>query len=259
MPVISLLLFFTFYLKPTWERNIEHEERLIERRETIESRNAGNGSDIDSRLANVERKQETLVNDMRQEINNVIEKANLWMTFWLAIIAIFGAFIPVLIQYRLYIINREKLLQEMAYYHDFLRANSIHNISGNFTMVSNLQVVIDSSIRQTLLYRFINNAAGIFEEIVQSISKNYNGTLTPDIISLLIQALIQISVIAQKVGDHVPRAHRREFNSISDDIKTMIDTLTAIGKPGRCVQADDLIHKMHHLSSKICGLTRCLD
>lgn len=40
------------------------------------------------------------MSDLRQETNNVIEKHNAWLSFWIGILAIVGALIPALLQWR---------------------------------------------------------------------------------------------------------------------------------------------------------------
>ena len=49
------------------------------------------------------------MSDLRQETNNVIEKQNAWLAFWIGILAIVGALIPSLLQWR----NERKIDSEL--------------------------------------------------------------------------------------------------------------------------------------------------
>lgn len=46
-------------------------------------------------------RQDALVQDLRQESNNLINKMNGWLAFWIGIIALLGVFIPIAMQFKL--------------------------------------------------------------------------------------------------------------------------------------------------------------
>lgn len=47
------------------------------------------------------KRQDDLINDIRQETNNNIDKTNALISFWVGIMALFGVFIPIVLQFRL--------------------------------------------------------------------------------------------------------------------------------------------------------------
>lgn len=51
-------------------------------------------------LASLEQREEHLINDMRQEVNNSIDKMNAWFAVWIAVLALMCGLLPVLFQYR---------------------------------------------------------------------------------------------------------------------------------------------------------------
>lgn len=55
-------------------------------------------------------RQADLINDIRQETNNVIDKINLWLTFAIGLISVFGIFIPLIIEHR----NRKDIKDSIA-------------------------------------------------------------------------------------------------------------------------------------------------
>ena len=52
------------------------------------------------------------LNDLRQETNNVIDKQNGWLSFWIAILALVGALLPLLIQMNMQQEQRHKFEEE---------------------------------------------------------------------------------------------------------------------------------------------------
>lgn len=57
-------------------------------------------------------RQADLINDIRQETNNIIDKFNAWLAFWLAVMALLGVVVPIALQYRLGINQKEELERE---------------------------------------------------------------------------------------------------------------------------------------------------
>lgn len=53
-------------------------------------------------------RQDVLVDDVRQETNNLINKMNGWLGFWIGIVALVGVFVPVALQFKLYRESKEK-------------------------------------------------------------------------------------------------------------------------------------------------------
>lgn len=54
-------------------------------------------------------RQNTLTDDIRQETNNYINKANGWISFWIGIIALLGVILPLMLQYKLYRVEKDRL------------------------------------------------------------------------------------------------------------------------------------------------------
>lgn len=258
LPILTLAGFFFFYFKPLFDRDLELSEQLVERNVRVKNSVISGDKALIEKVNGLEKEMDNLIADIRQETNNNIDKINLWLSLWMAVIAIFCGFIPIIIQYRLYIINRDKLEEEINYFRDFVRVHSIHNISGNFNLVSDLKIVTDSSVRYRLLRSFICESADIFREIVDSLSRNHKGMLSPDMMTLLIQALLQISSISEKIRKLVPREHKREYDMISDSIKNELTSLLNSDKPGWATTRDVREHNLHQLADKIDALSHCL-
>lgn len=165
-----------------------------------------------------------------------------------------------LIQYRLYTVNRERLNQEMAYFRDFVRTHNICNIAGSFLNISTLDIASDSEMKNPILRKLLREAADTFEEIIDSINTEYNGILTSDILTLLIQSLLQIATIVNKMkqDDRISRSNLRGILRVSDSIKVTIRDLEAEWTPYEQNQTtpDTIkISNLRRLSNSISGLS----
>lgn len=61
-------------------------------------------------------RQDQLTDDIRQETNNIINKMNGWLGFWMGVMAILGVFVPIALQLKLYkenTVNNEKYQKEL--------------------------------------------------------------------------------------------------------------------------------------------------
>lgn len=241
------------------------EEMMLERFNKNQSEQLAKETEVSNkslsiRLTQLEKEKEILINDIRQETNNTIEKQNLQLTFWLSIITIFGTMIPIFIQYRLYISNREKLSQEISYYRDFVRSHALHNIAGNISYIAKTPAIVDSKNRNPILIHLIKESSEIFEEIVESVTMNYEQMLTPDVASLLLQSLFQTSIIANSVrmlGLRDERKYHREFYRISDSINRAIN-LVMDTNIKMSAYSEFVIRQLHCVSRNLYSLSRCL-
>ena len=50
----------------------------------------------------LEEQYNNIVSDIRQENNNLIDKVNLWLTFWIAVLSIISIILPIIVQYQVY-------------------------------------------------------------------------------------------------------------------------------------------------------------
>lgn len=78
--------------------------------------------------------QDQLIDDVRQETNNIINKMNGWLGFWMGVMAILGVFVPIALQLKLYRENRdteERLRQECKDEFEHLQNESINNEKKN--------------------------------------------------------------------------------------------------------------------------------
>lgn len=97
-------------------------------------------------------RQDQLTDDIRQETNNIINKMNGWLGFWMAVMAILGVFVPIALQIKLYRENRdsdERLKQECRDEFDHLRSEASTYLTKYETALRTEQAKITSELLKT--------------------------------------------------------------------------------------------------------------
>ena len=100
--------------------------------------------------------QEQLTDDIRQETNNIINKMNGWLGFWMGVMAILGVFVPIALQFKLYRENRDndaRLRQEYQKELNRLRKQTIHS--------ENKLETAQRTIQADIKAEFLNMETGI--------------------------------------------------------------------------------------------------
>lgn len=253
-PIIVLILLTCYFIAPRMDRIEQSEARIADAWENIAKMKVSESKTDSASLQRVEKEIEVLRNDMRQETDNVIDKMNLWLALWLTLIAVFGGFIPVILQYRLYIVNRKKLDEEISYYRNFVRTHSIHNMASNVKSLTDTQLMNDSEQKTQLYNTLILDTATVFEDIIQECHENDGDTLSPKSISMLTQCLLQLHVIADSLNRKITtRKDLRDFNKISDNIKWTLHNLTSDDKNKK---HEVTYNSLQKLAKEVCMLCK---
>lgn len=94
-------------------------------------------------------RQNQLVDDIRQETNNIINKTNGWLGFWMGVMAILGVFVPIALQFKLYRESRDqdaKLRQECQKELDHIREETKHCVNRSETAQRNARADIKAEL-----------------------------------------------------------------------------------------------------------------
>lgn len=94
-------------------------------------------------------RQNQLVDDIRQETNNIINKMNGWLGFWMGVMAILGVFVPIALQFKLYRESRDqdaKLRQECQKELDHIREETKHCVNRSETAQRNARADIKAEL-----------------------------------------------------------------------------------------------------------------
>lgn len=205
--------FVIFFIIPSNKRIDRFHQDIVERQKTLdrlyhdnqrlacESRSHKLALDtiLQRRLEFIEKQQADVLADLRQENNNYIEHVNAWLGVWIAVLALACGVAPALMQYRLYIINREKLREELDEFEIILANHETGNYVTSMTECMESQIVSDSSVSNKLIKIFTHRAICGFEKIVSLIDDQKSDKLSPKNQENLLIALIQLSTLLDKL------------------------------------------------------------
>lgn len=85
----------------SYRNNMEKCQQLISQVDTCSTYDSAIAAIYASQITIVE-SQDTLINDLRQETNNNIDKINALISFWVGIMGLLGVFVPLILQFRLH-------------------------------------------------------------------------------------------------------------------------------------------------------------
>lgn len=145
---------------------------------------------LEKRLIRLESQQENALADIRQESNNIINKFNGWLGFWIAILAIFGGVIPLVIQYVL------KQKAEKEYRQMFEEMEKKAYTQYLFQLISSVNVnnecsILKDSVKQgDYIAMTIGESYQALNRLMEHIDKD-NGTLSRESELLIVNSLIQ--------------------------------------------------------------------
>lgn len=235
-------------------------------------KNIGNGAQTDSvgtetelRLKNqidslrrevimLQNQHEHALDDLRQETNNIINKLNGWLGFWIAVCAIICGILPIVCQY--FIVHQF----EKEYKEDFRKqkdalermisgySEEIDRLKEDFDheknrVIRNLEEKVNEPEIQSLLAQYrigndsnlVNEGTSIFNAFqwnnaVNSLQKAFQRILTNSSTTLSIteryelqKCLIQASGFIQEANRHIRRG--RDRGIIETDIHTLFEQL----------------------------------
>ncbi len=175
----------------------------------------------EKRISDLEKNQENVLADIRQESNNIINKFNGWLAFWTAILAIFGGIIPIVLQY----ILREKSKKEMHDMFESLKSRAIdHQIQ---LLVSSIEldhecsIVSDSAEKKTFIRMLIADTNKNLQELIDTID-NDQGFLSRQVEMHVITGLIQYCRLIDLLKVNAERRQHRDLNELETKIKSLI-------------------------------------
>lgn len=184
-----------------------------------------NSQEIEERIRGIDERQSEYFADLRQESNNIINKFNAWLGFWIAILTIFGGIIPIVIQYILHHKSKtevEKMfedLQKKALNHQLLLT-----VSGVY-INDDCGAIRDTEAKGILMNTMIEETYKSFQSLIEIID-NSQGYLDREGEIHLINALVQYSRLIYVLTHHSTHRQTRELVKLGDRIKDLISDIT---------------------------------
>lgn len=193
-------------------------------------------------------RQDAMVQDLRQESNNIINKMNGWLGFWIGVLALLGVFVPISLQFRLKQ-NADSQADELKNKCDDIEKdlttkekdikNRINETIGNFqkeknlleftSLVRNFQYVFETPEMQTneyrrgVLVRIWQRIIPRLHEFISNYSKNNRDV---DVIHELTIGLVMTANVLTLMLRMAPR-RIRHLNKMIDDTMRLISDLNS--------------------------------
>lgn len=174
----------------------------------------------------VEDRQCESISDLRQESNNIINKVNGWLGFWIALLALFGSILPLIIQYTLY--KRSEIRTETLIESTSKKANLCHLqlLVSTICLQYEMGIITDNTKRSDLINIILAEMAISLQGVIKVIIDN-NREIDNTNETILINVLIQYGKLIDTLIliDRGERRDYRQFLELRDDLREL---LTAI-------------------------------
>lgn len=164
--------------------------------------------------------QETLAGDTRQETNNIINKVNGWIGFWIALLTIFCGIVPMVIQH----VQRQQTKREIDDLLDEV-TNHVTTLQLQLAIATvnindECQLVKDSSARNNFISLQLSEANRCLNELISNLEE-HEGNLTRteelQICQILVQYYQLLRVLKLIAGDRV-----REYDRLQGNIRNLV-------------------------------------
>lgn len=176
------------------------------------------------RIEEIERRQELVLNDLRQEGNNNINKVNGWLAFWVAILAIFGGVVPIVIQYILRGKSKREIEEIIDKITDRVENTRIQVMVSCMNANHRFSLITDNSHRNQFLSWYSDEAYRSFCEILDRIEAEEGRITQEDEVNLL-AALIQYCRLMETVSNYLSGRRVRHMRNLRNEVKTVIEDI----------------------------------
>lgn len=201
------------------------------------------------RIAKIESNQDTILSDIRQETNNIINKYNGWTAFWIALLAIFGGGIPIIIQY----IQSRKTRLEVDELLDSINLKSANShlqlIVSTLWIDRNCSVISDSEIKPKVYSMAVAEAANSLQELILRI-EGHDYLITKSNHAHLINALVQSFRLIDVIKISQTGRKVRSLEQVQSSIRKIIKDLFDLQKHPE----SEIIRRIHDLIPNIYSL-----
>ena len=210
--------------------------------------------DMKARLDFMERQQSDLIADLRQETNSNIDKMNAWLGFWIAVLAVLCAIIPILIQYRIYRESKNQiksLRKQIDEQEQYLQLNEqLYGLRVNYQnsiFADDINREKFSSYLITSIVKYFNTYINIYSESGWNLTKEEREKLL--VLFVRLMDIIDLSNLRLPV-----RSPRRGINNLRNTIRNIILYLSNIK-----FCKEDFLESINTFSSQLNNLPGWLD
>lgn len=233
---VSLMFFSIGYAIYPYKQDIDHRKEIdLSYRNNMEKRQQLIGlvdtcSTYDSAIAaiyasqiTIVESQDNLINDLRQETNNNIDKINALISFWVGIMGLLGVFVPLILQFRLHYTDK-KLRDELD--EKQMRLESLLSINrlNSFRIIAEHGIKQECSDRGNVMQKLWEQSNDDLEKMINycfTDKQNENDETRLNLVNSLVHILVTVSRV--KTFLHIK--HRRRIDQISDKLNTLVSII----------------------------------
>ena len=233
---VSLMFFSIGYAIYPYKQDIDHRKEIdLSYRNNMEKRQQLIGlvdtcSTYDSAIAaiyasqiTIVESQDNLINDLRQETNNNIDKINALISFWVGIMGLLGVFVPLILQFRLHYTDK-KLRDELD--EKQMRLESLLSINrlNSFRIIAEHGIKQECSDRGDVMQKLWEQSNDDLEKMINycfTDKQNENDETRLNLVNSLVHILVTVSRV--KIFLHIK--HRRRIDQISDKLNTLVSII----------------------------------
>lgn len=233
---VSLMFFSIGYAIYPYKQDIDHRKEIdLSYRNNMEKRQQLIGlvdtcSTYDSAIAaiyasqiTIVESQDNLINDLRQETNNNIDKINALISFWVGIMGLLGVFVPLILQFRLHYTDK-KLRDELD--EKQMRLESLLSINrlNSFRIIAEHGIKQECSDRGDVMQKLWEQSNDDLEKMINycfTDKQNENDETRLNLVNSLVHILVTVS----RVKSFLHIKHRRRIDQISDKLNTLVSII----------------------------------
>lgn len=167
-------------------------------------------------------RQEHLINDIRQETNNNLDKMSAWLSFWIAVLALLGVFVPFAFQFFVYKRDEERLRQyrnKVESLNSKVAFLNIKLIGAGFVSLSEHNMLADNANPQKIWDMTCNGIKTHIRQIKESLSSD--GEISKDSLLSIYASLLNLLSVAS-ANSEFTREQKRRMQKFQDYIREWI-------------------------------------
>lgn len=206
----------------SYRNNMEKRQQLISQVDTCSTYDSAIAAIYASQITIV-KSQDTLINDLRQETNNNIDKINALISFWVGIMGLLGVFVPLILQFRLHYTDK-KLRDELD--EKQMRLESLLSINrlNSFRIIAEHGIKQECSDRGDVMQKLWEQSNDDLEKMINycfTDKQNENDETRLNLVNSLVHILVTVSRV--KIFPHIK--HRRRIDQISDKLNLLVSKI----------------------------------
>lgn len=205
---------------------------------------------VEERLKSMERTHENTLSDLRQETNNIINKVNGWLGFWIAILAIFCGIMPIVIQYVLQRKAKNEFERMVSSLDDKAHSHHLFNIVTSLHINRECSVIRNSSKQKDFIDLIVSDAYLSLNHLLEKTDEDLYDVYDTKREMILISAIMQYCRLIDFLKELSDCRKIRELNILKDQLRALINDIL----DHENISRENIRARLTDLLPKLCSL-----